>query len=166
MLVKFKLEHPDAKLPTQSEGDVGFDLYSCEEIWIPSGRVAKIKTGLHIADYEPGLSVKRRTKSAEGFAWTEQEGFKLTVYPKIEGRSSLGSRGIFTVAGIIDPIYRGELAVALANMTGDDYKIEKGDKIAQFVFYTCLTAPELEFEVTDTIVPTRRGDKGFGSTGR
>lgn len=155
MLVKFKLEHENAKLPTQADGDVGFDLYSCEDIDLPTGRVTKIKTGLHIADFNPTLYIE-----------TMFSNVKTTVYPKIEGRSSLGAKGIFTVAGIIDPTYRGELAVALANMSGADYKIMKGDKIAQFVFYTCLTSPELKFEVTDSIVPTIRGDKGFGSTGR
>ena len=175
MLIKFKRSHPDARIPTQAAGDVGFDLYSVEDITIPAGRVQKVKTGLHIADYDPTVVVHQHGKSvvslSEGTytmptAGAPYDKEALTVYPKMEGRSSLGAKGIFTIAGIIDPIYRGELCVTLANMTGEDYRIQKGDKIAQFVFYTCLASPGLTFEETDELTMTRRGDRGFGSTGR
>jgi dUTP pyrophosphatase len=158
MLIKFKKLHPDAKLPIQSEGDVGFDLFSCEAVSAIAGRVSKVRTGLVIANYEYNVDLNIRSQTGDGLT--------VTVYPKVEGRGSLGSKGIFPVAGVIDPIYRGELVVTLANMSGEDYEIKKGDRIAQFVFYTCLTTPFLEFQEVIDIVPTRRGDKGFGSTGR
>lgn len=167
MLIKFKKLHTNAKIPTQAEGDVGFDLYSREDVLIQAGRVSKVNLGLAIADYDP-VRVMQGPKFIKTDAGTDMvmQCTELTVYPKIEGRSSLGAKGIFTIAGIIDPSYRGELTVTLANMTGRDYQVGMGDRVAQFVFYTCLTSPELEFEETDTIVPTVRGDKGFGSTGR
>lgn len=160
MLIKFKLEHSDAKLPTQAHGDVGFDIFSCEDMTIIEGRVQKVKTGVRIAGYDPTLAVNIRDKNV-GLS----NAF-ITVYPKIEGRSSLASNGIFTVAGIIDPVYRGELTVVLANMSGKDYEIKKGDRIAQLIFYPCLTLPEIKFEIVDEVSQTARGEKGFGSTGK
>lgn len=161
MLIKFKLD-PGAVLPSQEIGDVGFDIRANEDVVIHAGRVAKVKTGLYIADYDYLLRVEHHSSRDQ----PTQLGFNMTVYPKIEGRSSLGSKGIFTIAGIIDPIYRGEICVTLANMSGDDYRVQLGDKIAQFVFYPCIAIPEMMFTVVDEVTTTRRGAKGFGSTGR
>lgn len=162
MLIKFKKCHEKAQLPSQALGDVGFDLRSVENVTLKMGAVTKVKTGLQIADYNPLI----RAASYDQLGPMQQNPVKLTVYPKIEGRSSLGSKGIFPVAGIIDPQYRGELIVALSNLSDSDYIVREGDKIAQFVLYSTVTMPFVSFEETDEVVETDRGDKGFGSTGR
>ena len=41
--------HPDAKLPTQSIDDIGFDIYSVEDTVIPTGQAGKVNTGLQYA---------------------------------------------------------------------------------------------------------------------
>lgn len=160
MFIKLKKCHPNARLPKQARsGDVGYDLYACEDAIIPAGRVAVLGIGLKIADYDPSLSVGNPML---GF-YTQRD---LTVYPKIEGRSSLGTKGVFPIAGIVDPNYRGEIGVTLANVSAVDHVVKAGDRIAQFVMYTCLTGPALSFSETDAIVETERGEQGFGSTGR
>ena len=165
MLIKLKRLKETAKLPTQVVGDVGFDLYACEPQVLPAGRVALVDTGLAIADYDPSYPTwpGNVIESPEGTTFISR---KLTVYPKIEGRSSLGLKGVFPIAGIVDPPYRGSLRVTLANLSGDDYTIQPCDRIAQLVFYTCLVGPELIFEETDVLSMTARGANGFGSTGR
>lgn len=174
MRVKLKRVHPDAKIPTQALGDVGFDLHSIETLVIPPNHVLKVRTGLVLADIDSRVALHAHGLNVNTFgalfeppkAGAPQEGPSLTVYPKIEGRSSLGAKGIFPIAGIIDPSYRGEMMVTLANLSGQDYYVNSGDRIAQLVMHACVTEPDLQFEETDEVVPTERGDKGFGSTGR
>jgi len=65
-------------------------------------------------------------------------------------------------AGVIDSDYTGEIKVVLANMGDKDYRILKGDQIAQLITEkivksNCYEVPTLE--------RTERGQKGFGSTG-
>lgn len=192
MLVKLKKCHPSAKILDQKDGNVGFDIYTVEDIELKPNGVTKVRTGLAIADYNsdyytwPGHRVQVPPKEASkplGFfrklgialGFIEDLEFEpiayltpnvLTVYPKIEGRSGLASQGIFPVGNIIDPNYRGEMCVTMANMNAEPYQVRAGDRIAQFVFYTCLTIPDIKFEETDVVVETDRGSKGFGSSGR
>lgn len=166
MLIHLKRLRPEARLPTQAEGDVGFDLYACDVGVISPGRVARVDIGIAIADYDPSVRLHYHHPGRIPAPNSPVRGPKLTVYPKVEGRSSLGLRGIFPIAGIIDPTFRGAVCVTLANMSADDYPIEVGDRVAQLVFHTCLALPDLSFEEADEVVPTRRGVQGFGSTGR
>ena len=65
--------------------------------------------------------------------------------------------------GVIDSDYRGEIKVGLINLGKEDYIIKKGDRIAQMVFAPVLIA---KTEVVDNLPETKRGEGGFGSTGR
>lgn len=151
MLVKLKRCHDEAKILSQEHGNVGFDIYAVERTELSPNAVTRVKTGLMIADYDPILFVSDE---------------KVTVYPKIEGRSGLASKGIFPVGNIIDPNYRGEICVALANMNANAYSIDVGDRIAQLIFHACMTAPAIFFKESDDVIETSRGSKGFGSSGR
>lgn len=84
-------------------------------------------------------------------------------------RSSLSKTGwiLGNSVGVIDPDYRGEIIVELRYIgDADDYSapFEIGDRIAQLVVVSCIS-PNL-WEVGDVNLNTRRGDKGFGSSGR
>lgn len=82
----------------------------------------------------------------------------------IKSKSGLMCKhGIIAGEGTIDSGYTGSIAVALFNLSDDDYYFNRGDKIAQLVIVPCI-APELE-EV-DELDDSDRGDGGFGSTGR
>lgn len=95
-------------------------------------------------------------------------GIKLEMPAGIEGqvrsRSGLAYRhGVFVLnsPGTIDPDYRGEVKVLLANMGHLPFDISRGDRIAQLVFNKYETP---SFNHTSVSL-YERGDKGFGSSG-
>ena len=66
--------------------------------------------------------------------------------------------------GLIDCGYRDELKVLLVNTdTREDYRVERGDRIAQLVIQRVERA---DFEVVDELPPSERGLGGFGHSGR
>jgi dUTP pyrophosphatase len=81
----------------------------------------------------------------------------------VEDRSGLAVRGITTLAGVIDPGYRGELKIVLTNLTPEPQVIAPGHRIAQLRIVERI---EARFEETDRLEDTERGEGGFGSTGR
>ena len=137
--VRIKLLCPEAKMPFYgSEEAAGFDLYSVEDVTIKAGETKIIKTGI-------SLEI--------------QEGYCFQVWD----RSGLGAKGIHRFAGPGDSDYRGEYKIVLYNSTQKDYEIKKGDRIAQIVPVPIVRA---EFEQTDELNETSRGDGGFHSTGK
>jgi dUTP pyrophosphatase len=81
----------------------------------------------------------------------------------VEDRSGLAVRGITTLAGVIDPGYRGELKIVLTNLTGEVQTVAPGHRIAQLRIVERIQAT---FEESDMVSETERGEGGFGSTGR
>lgn len=80
-------------------------------------------------------------------------------------RSGLSLRNGITLSnsvGLIDSDYRGEVQVALSNLSDTPFTVEDGDRIAQLML---LPAPQFFWEETDTLPETARGEGGFGSTG-
>lgn len=137
---KFKRLHPQAILPRLDHpGDAGLGLYSVES-----------------HDLAPGA------RAAIGIGWAVD--FPHGYVARILGRSGLAVRvGLHPIGGVIDASYRGEWKVILLNSGHEPYHVEKGEKIAQVVFYPIIT-PVIE-EVTD-LSDSTRGTGGFGSTGR
>jgi len=95
-------------------------------------------------------------------------GIKLKMPEGMEGqirsRSGLANKyGVFVLnsPGTVDPDYRGEIKVLLANMGHLPFDISEGDRIAQLVFSKYET-PSLN---ANSISHYERGEKGFGSTG-
>lgn len=147
--IKFKLMNSNAKLPhAVRDGDIGFDVYCAENIAVPAHGLAKISTGIQLADM-PIMDNDRNR-----------------IFMKIEGRSGLASKGIFPVGGIIDPNYRGEIGVTLINHSAADAVFNVGDRIAQLVVYKVATAGEVIMFESDKITDTNRGSAGFGSSGK
>ena len=138
--VKFQKTNVYAVIPSKNdENDTGLDVSSVEDRVIPARGSAVVNVGLTSAYIEPGFWVK------------------------VEGRSGLGFKhGIVPHPGIIDQGYRGDAGVKLYNNTDKDYKVEAGDRIAQFVVYK-----NYNVEVSEgTVVQSNRGEKGFGSSGK
>jgi len=80
----------------------------------------------------------------------------------VEDRSGLAVRGITTLAGVIDPGYRGELKIVLTNLTSEPQMVAPGHRIAQLRIVERIQAT---FEETDMLAEAPRGVAGFGSTG-
>jgi dUTP pyrophosphatase len=81
----------------------------------------------------------------------------------VEDRSGLAVRGVTTLAGVIDPGYRGEIRVVMTNLGTEPVEIKAGDRIAQLRIVQRI---EASFEVVEELGDAARGERGFGSTGK
>ena len=63
----------------------------------------------------------------------------------------------------IDSDYRGEIKVALINLSNEDFSIKNGDRIAQMIIAQHERA---EWIAVQELNDTERGHGGFGSTGK
>ena len=152
LTVKFVKTHPDAVIPQPAHdmGDAGFDIYAVEDTLLPSGEVTIVKTGLQLADC--------RLEDLKGNQF----------FLDIRSRSGLSRQLVFPVTGTVDCIYRGEIGVVLANLGKKDYQIQKGDRIAQMVIQQIIAngpSVVVNFVETDQVTETKRGARGYGSTG-
>ena len=88
-------------------------------------------------------------------------GYEVQVRP----RSGLAAKKGITVLnapGTIDADYRGEVCVILVNLSGEEFTVQKGERIAQLV----LARHEvIEWESSEILADSERGAGGFGSTG-
>jgi dUTP pyrophosphatase len=137
---------PSAQMPRYAHsgayGDLAADLFAAEAATLaPAG--------------EPGSTVAVRTGLAMELPSTHGA--------LVEDRSGLAVRGITTLAGVIDPGYRGELKIVLTNLTNAAQAVAPGHRIAQLRIVQRI---EATFEETDMLEETERGEGGFGSTGR
>ncbi len=89
-------------------------------------------------------------------------GFEAQVRP----RSGLALKHGITVLnspGTIDADYRGEIGVILVNLSEAEFTVNDGDRIAQMVISQYIKADLAE---TEKIEMTKRGEGGFGHSGR
>lgn len=120
------------------ESDVGLDLRANEDVCLSPMEQKSIKTGLmiKIPDGHVGL---------------------------IRDRAGIVSKmNVHTVAGTFDPDYRGEVSIVVVNFGDEEVEIEKGMRIAQMII---LPVTKVEIKVVKSLLETKRGSKGFGSTG-
>jgi dUTP pyrophosphatase len=90
------------------------------------------------------------------------EGYEIQVRP----RSGLAAKHGLTVLnspGTIDADYRGEIRVILVNLSPEPFEVKPGERIAQLVVARHERA---EWELSDKLSETERGEGGFGSTGK
>jgi dUTP pyrophosphatase len=88
--------------------------------------------------------------------------FPSTHGALVEDRSGLAVRGVTTLAGVIDPGYRGEIRVVMTNLGALPVEIRAGDRIAQLRIVQRI---EASFEEVAELGDAARGAGGFGSTG-
>ena len=140
MKLKIKKLHEDAIIPKYAHyDDAGFDLFSIKDIPIKKGERITIPTGL----------VMEIPEGYVGLIW-DKSGVSVKA-------------GIKTIAGVVDSTYRGEILVAVINLSDSDYKFEKGHKVAQMIIQKKET---VEFEEVNELTETKRGEGGFSSTGK
>jgi dUTP pyrophosphatase len=140
--VGVKRVHPDAVLPKYAHsgdyGDLAADLFAVEEVTFTVGDVKTIATGIAL-EFPPGYG---------GI---------------IADRSGLAKRGLTTLAGVIDPGYRGEIRVVAAYLGTGTLRIGVRDRIAQLRIVHRLDAT---FHEVDELGESERSDRGFGSSGK
>ena len=84
---------------------------------------------------------------------------------QIRPRSGLSIKSGITVLnspGTIDSDYRGEIGIILINLSDTNFEINTGDRIAQMVI---AKHEQAIWTVTDKLDDSKRGNKGYGSTG-
>lgn len=144
MKIEIKKLRENAVIPTRGSAQAaGYDLYAAidEAVTIKAHTTEKIGTGLAIA---------------------VPDGYFGAIFARSGLAAKQGLRPANCV-GVADSDYRGEYIVALHNDTDSDKVIEPHERIAQLVVMPYLS---VEFEETDTLSETARGEGGFGSTGR
>jgi dUTP pyrophosphatase len=130
---------PEAILPTRAHpGDAGLDLYAFEDGVLPAGGGLVARTGIAIALPENTVGL-------------------------VADRSSMAKRGVKTSGGVIDAGYRGEIHIIFRNITHEEVRFTRGERIAQILILPCLSPAVVEVESLDETV---RGAKGFGSSGK
>lgn len=140
-VLKIKRLHPAATLPSRAHpDDAGLDLYSAVSLPIPSGESRLVQTRIAL-ELPPHTEAQIRPRS--GLALKHQ----VTV---------------LNAPGTIDAGYRGEIGVILINHGIAVFDVQVGLKIAQLVVHPILT---LDVQETATLSDSRRGDRGFGSSG-
>lgn len=125
-------------------GAAAMDLCACTDtpLTLAPGERALIPTGIAIALPDPGHVALVFARSGLGI----KKGICL-------------SNGV----GVIDSDYRGEIGVGLVNLSGENYTVHPGDRIAQLMVVP-VVRPTLTF--VEELDHTARGQRGFGSTGR
>ena len=131
----------EAQLPRYAHtgpfGDLAADLYAAESVMLAPAATVGVPTGIALE-------------------------FPSTHGALVEDRSGLAIRGLTTLAGVIDPGYRGEIKVVVTNLSPVSVEIKAGDRVAQLRIVQRI---EAEFEEVAELAEAPRGAGGFGSTG-
>ena len=138
MKVNIKKLHPDAVIPKYATlGDAGLDLTAVDVV--ADGSTLTYKTGLavEIPSWHVGL-----------------------LFP----RSSVYKTGqtLTNCVGVIDSGYRGEIMLKFTlSPYAKEYEI--GDRVGQLII---MPYPRIDFVEVEELIPSDRGEGGYGSTGR
>ena len=167
-MIKFKKLKPNATVPTQgSEYAAGYDLYACidESITIQPHETVKIGTGIAITppkfEYFVPFCEYTNTKQV-----IRTDIKTLNTFGAVFARSGLATKKGLRPAnavGVCDIDYTGEYIVALHNDTNIPQTVEPNERIAQLVFIPYVTDT---WQEVDKLEETKRGDGGFGSSGK
>ena len=144
MKVLVKKLDPEVKLPSyKTKGASGMDL------------IAFIKDPINI---KPQTSKLISTGLSVAFS----ENYEIQIRPR-SGLAAKNNISVLNTPGTIDSDYRGELKIIIYNHGNEDFVIKNGDRIAQMVLVPIV---KIEFEETNDLSETIRGEGGFGSTGK
>lgn len=127
----------------ETAGSAGMDLraYIDADITVKAGARLLVPTGIHI-ELPDGYEAQIRPRSGMAF----KHGISLPNTP-----------------ATIDSDYRGEVKVAVINLSQEDFVIKSGDRIAQMVI---AKYERVQWEATAELSETQRGHGGFGHTGK
>ena len=142
--VLIKKLNPSVQLPSyKTIGASGMDL------------MAFIKEPI---DLEPGKSCLIPT----GLSVEFPKDYEIQIRPR-SGLAAKNNISVLNTPGTIDSDYRGELKVILFNHGSEKFMINNNDRIAQMVLAPVI---KMELEETNELPKSKRGEGGFGSTGK
>ena len=127
-----------------TDGSAGMDMRAMleESLTIAPGETHLIPTGLAIHIADPGLAAVLLPRSGLG----HKKGIVLG-----------------NLVGLIDSDYQGQVFISCWNRGDEAFTVEVGERIAQMVFIPVVQA---EFAIVDEFHDSRRGEGGFGHTGK
>ena len=141
MQVRVKRLTPEAMLPEYAHpGDAGLDLYAAGDLVIPPTEARVVPTGIAV-ELPSGTEAEVRPRSGLAREWA------VTV---------------LNSPGTIDEGYRGEVGVVLINHGKRTFSVKRGMRVGQLVIQRRL---HVEIVEVDHLAETKRGERGFGSTG-
>lgn len=137
--IPFQKLSEKAMIPSQATfSDAWYDLFSTETYVLAPGERKLYKTNIS-------------TAIPHGY------------YGRIAPRSWLAYKhGIDVLAGVIDSWYRWDIGVILINFGKEDFPVNEGDKIAQFIIEKCHY---VEWQEVQELPESQRGEWARGSTG-
>ena len=97
-----------------------------------------------------------------GFSISIPKGFEVQIRPR-SGLAAKEGISVLNTPGTIDADYRGEIKVILINLGKKKFFIENGMRIPQMVVSPIIQA---QFKEVEFLPETKRGESGFGSTGK
>ncbi len=132
-----------ATLPTRgTEESAGLDLYAAIEgdVTIKSKSTATIPIG---------IAISLPTNTAGLIYIRSGMAFKYGLC-------------LVNSVGVIDSDYRGEIVVGIYNSSDTDYTVQCGERVAQLVVTPYIKTNPIFSDIDET----KRGEGGFGSTGK
>ncbi len=140
LTIPFQKLSDKAKIPSQATfSDAGYDLFATESYVLKPGERKLFKTNIS-------------TAIPHGY------------YGRIAPRSWLAYKhGIDVLAGVVDSGYRGDIGIILINFWNEDFIVNEGDKIAQFIIEKCHY---VEWQEVVELPESQRGEWGWWSTGK
>ncbi len=108
------------------------------------------------------LKPLERTLVPTGLYVELPEGYEMQIRPR-SGMAAKYGLSVLNSPGTIDPDYRGEIKIILANLSSEAYALQPGERIAQMVV---ARFERIEWEGVETLSETERGAGGFGHTGK
>ena len=142
--VLIKKLDPNVKLPEyKSDGASGMDL---------------------LAFIKETINIKPKTSSLipTGLSVAFSKNYEIQIRPR-SGLAAKKNISVLNTPGTIDSDYRGEIKVIIYNHGNTEFVINNGDRIAQMILSPVL---KIDFEETNNLPETIRGEGGFGSTGK
>jgi dUTP pyrophosphatase len=143
MLVRLINQSPFELPKYETLGSAGMDIRANLEEPVTIGSLERvlIPTGIYL-ELPDGYEAQLRPRSGMAF----KKGITLPNSP-----------------ATIDSDYRGEVKIALVNLSKEDVTIEPGDRIAQMVI---ARFERIEWQEVESLTETHRGSGGFGHTGK
>ena len=127
-----------------TSGSAGLDMRACIDaaLTVEPGETVLVPTGLaiHIGDAD----------------------LAAVLLP----RSGLGHKHglvLGNLTGLIDSDYQGQVYISCWNRSNTAYEVQPGERIAQMVF---VPVEQVQFDVVEEFDDSRRGEGGFGHSGR
>lgn len=127
-----------------TDGSAGLDMRAVLDapLAVQPGETHLVPTGLAIHVADPGLAAVLLPRSGLG----HKHGLVLG-----------------NLTGLIDSDYQGQVFVSVWNRGSSTYEIQPGERIAQMVF---VPVEQVRFNVVEDFDESKRGDGGFGHSGR